>query len=192
VRILPEVVRAAMEASGATVTCLPVRLDADEWETAVFFDVSGAESAADHRILADHERRLALGVEGDLVEHSRAAVVVLRFEAYTLPEDPLAGEVLLTPGASTTHFEALKRLMTQPRIGWFFAGAGYEVLRVQHYPLAAEHHQAFRALLSDAVRHDALVRMTSGYDAAAALADVTARYEPRNEVDPRQRAPTSG
>lgn len=187
---LPEAVRDAMAASGATVTCLPVKLDTDDWETAVFFDVTGPECAGDRRVLGDPERQVALGLEGDLVETGHGAVVVLRFEAYTMPDDPLAGEVLLTPGGSTTHFEALKNLTRQPRIGWFFASDGDIVLRAQHYPLAAEHHQGFEELLGDAVRHDALVRMTTGYDGAAAVAEVASRYAPEIDGGRGERSPS--
>ena len=122
--------------------------------------------------------RIALGFEGDLVETAKGAVVILRFEAYTVPDDPLAGEVLLAPGGSPTHFESLKHLTHQPRIGWFFASDGDVVLRAQHYPLGEEHHRAVRELLGDAVRHDALVRMTTGYDEVGALREVASRYAP--------------
>ena len=75
-RTLPQGVREAMAASGATVTCLPVKLDADEWETAVFFDVTGPECAGDRRVLAEAGRQIALGFEGDLVETGKGWLVV--------------------------------------------------------------------------------------------------------------------
>jgi len=184
-KTFPTSVRDAMVSSGATVTCVPVRIDGDAWETAVFFDVAGPECAGDRRVLGDPDSQGALGVEGDLVETSRGAVVILRFEAYTMHEDPLAGEVLLTPGGSQTHLDALKHLTGQPRISWFFAGEDQTVIRAQHYPLGAEHHAAFAELLGDAVRHDALTRMTTGYDAATAVAEVAARYAPGSGTDPR-------
>ncbi len=180
-----------MASSGAAVTCLPVRIDGDAWETAVFFDVAGPECAGDRHVLGDPSSQVALGFEGDLIETSSGSVVVLRFEAHTMHEDPLAGEVLLAPGGSQTHFEALKHLTAQARIGWFFAGEEHAIIRVQHYPLGAEHHQAFEELLGDAVRHDALARMTTGYDAANALAEVASRYAPDPGTDRRTgRAPS--
>ncbi|MEE8634813.1 MAG: hypothetical protein V3T12_02255 [Acidiferrobacterales bacterium] len=179
VEFLPREVRAAMQASGATVTCLPVRLDGNEWETALFFRLSGPECKRDRQILAKTRQPLPVTLETDLLELPSAAVVTLRAEVYTMADDPLAGEILLTPGGSRTHFDALKLLSEQDRLCWFFGDPDFRQLHSQQNPLGVEQRQSIDDLLRDAVRHDALVRATARYDAQAALSEVVVHYDLR-------------
>lgn len=173
----PKTVRDAMSKSGAAATCLPVQLDGREWETALFVQVSGAECKDDRRAMRRCAGALAVSVETDLVEHEHAAVIVLRLEIFTREDDPLAAEILLTPGDSDTHFESLKLLSSQARLCWFFGDQSYWAVFSQAHPLAAAAHQEFDALLRDALRHDTLVRMTGRYDAQAALSHIVSHYE---------------
>ena len=106
-KMFPQSVRAAMQANGATVTCMPVRLDTDDWEAAVFFHLAGPESKQDRRILAQAERPFTVSVEADLLELQQASVVILRFEAATIADNPLTGEVSLTPADVRKHFDTL-------------------------------------------------------------------------------------
>lgn len=175
----PQAVRAAMQASGATVTCMPVKLDRDDWETTVFFHLAGPESRRDRRILAKAERPLAVSVEADLLTLPQASVIVLRFEVATLPDDPLTGEVLLTPGEVRTHFDTVQLLCRQHRLCWFFSDDDFRVLHSQQNPINDEQRASFDDLLADAVRHDALVRASARYDAQAALAEVVSHYDMR-------------
>ncbi len=175
----PRSVREAMSRAGAAATCLPVRLDRGDWETAVFFQVSGPECKEDRRRLRRADGPLPVGIETDLIESSHAAVIQLRLEVHTLPEDPLAGEILLTPGHASEHFDALKLLTRQPRLCWFFGDQAYWLVHSQAHPLDSEQHRGFEQLLGDALRHDALIRMTGRYDAQAALSEVVVHYELR-------------
>lgn len=168
-----------MLATGATVTCMPVRLDGGDWEAAVFFHLAGPESKRDRQLLAKAKRPLAVSVEADLLELQQASVVVLRFEVATIPEDPLAGEVLLTPGDVRTHFDTLQLLCRQQRLCWFFSDEDFRVLHSQQNAIGDEQRASFDDLLADAVRHDALIRASARYDAHAALAEVVSRYELR-------------
>ncbi len=181
-RVFPDSVRAAMQARDTAVTCLPVRLDADCWETALFFRLAGPECKQDRHILARAERPLPVSIELELLELEHAAVVTLRAEVFTLADDPLVGEILLTPGASSTHFDALKLLCEQKRLCWFFADQDFRVLHSQQNPIGQEQRTGFDELLRDAVRHDALIRASTRYDAQAALAEVVAHYELREGV----------
>ena len=168
-----------MRLGGGAATCVPVKLGTDAWETAIYLQVSGPECQQDHQVLSDTTRAVPLGIETDLVEHQHASVVILRFEVHTDPEDPFAGEILLTPGENSMHFDALDLLTRQPRLCWFFGDQHYRVIRAQEHALSSEQHAGFSSLLNDAVRHDALVRCASRYDARAALSGIVSRYELR-------------
>ena len=175
----PQAVRTAMQNSGANVTCMPVRLDAADWEAAVFFHLAGPESKRDRQVLATAERPLAVSIEADLLELQQASVVVLRFEVATIPEDPLTGEVLLTPGDVRTHFDTVQLLCRQQRLCWFFGDSDFRVLHSQQNPIGHEQRASFDELLADCVRHDALIRASARYDAQAALAEVVGHYDLR-------------
>jgi hypothetical protein len=178
-----------MQNSGATVTCMPVRLDKADWEAAVFFHLAGPESKRDRQALAKAERPFAVSIEADLLELQQASVVVLRFEVATIPEDPLTGEVLLTPGDVRTHFDTVQLLCRQQRLCWFFGDSDFRVLHSQQNPIGDEQRASFDELLADCVRHDALIRASARYDAQAALAEVVGHYDLR----PRTARPaTSG
>lgn len=175
----PRSVRKAMAASGATATCVPVKLELDTWETAFFVQLSGPECKGDRRILSQRDRPLPIGVETELIEHQHAAVVMLRLEVHTDPDDPLAAEILMTPGEGPEQFDTLKLLAKQSRLCWFFGDQDYWTLHSQQHPLEAQQHASFDELLRDAARHDALIRCTGRYDAKAALAHVISHYELR-------------
>ena len=178
----PEAVRAPMQASGAMATCVPVRLDGADWEAALFFQLAGPECKADRRALAHAGAPLAVGLETDLIETGHAAVVVLRPEVHACADDPFACEILLTPGESGAHFDALELLTRQLRLCWFFADQSYRVFHSQAHLLDESQHAGFESLLADAVRHDAMIRLTGRYDSQAALGEIAARYELRAGV----------
>ena len=158
---------------------MPVRLDAADWEAAVFFHLAGAESKRDRQVLAKAERPFAVSIEADLLELQQASVIVLRFEVVTIPEDPLSGEVLLTPGGVRTHFDTMRLFCRQQRLCWFFGDSDFRVLHSQQNPIGDEQQASFDELLADCVRHDALIRASARYDARAALAEVVAHYDLR-------------
>ncbi|MDH3691861.1 MAG: hypothetical protein OEU36_20665 [Gammaproteobacteria bacterium] len=178
---IPDGVRESMTTTGAATTCAPVKLDSDSWEAAVFFQLAGPECKEDRRVLRMAEDPLPVGIETDLVNHDSAAVAVLRFEVYTSANDPLVGEVLITPGEGKSHFETLRLLSTQQRLCWFFADETFWLIHAQQITLREEHRAEFDDLLRDATKHDALIRCTGRYDAQAALTNMTVRYGLRNE-----------
>lgn len=184
-KVFPDAVRRAMRAAGAGVTCLPVQLERSEWETAFFFHLAGPECKRDRQVLAKARTPLPVGMEADLLELPRASVVVIRVEVLTVPEDPLAAEILLTPGGMRTHFDALQLLSRQERLCWFFADEDFRLIHSQQSPLRAEQRRSLDDLLRDAVRHDALIRASSRYDAAGALAEVQGHYTLRPGVKRR-------
>ncbi len=175
----PVEIRDAMQSTGAAATCVPVQLDGQKWETAFFFHVAGPECKEDRRLMRNSARPLPMGLETDLIEAESAAVVVLRPEVHTRDGDPLTCEILLTPGEGGAHFEALKLLASQQRICWFFGDQAYWMVHSQQLPLGDEQRASFDELLRDALKHDAMVRLTGRYDAQAALGDIVKHYELR-------------
>ena len=175
----PRAVRDAMRASGAAATCVPVQIDGERWQAALFLQLAGPECKADRRVISRSEGPVAVGIEVDLIKDEHAGVVALRAEVYTRSEDPMVSEILMTPGAGSSHFEALKLLTVQPRLCWFFGDEAYWLMHSQSHPLPPEQRAGFSELLDDTVRHDAVVRLTGRYDAAAALATVASQYELR-------------
>lgn len=173
----PESVQKGMRSHDSAATCLPCIFDAGQWETAIFFRLSGPESKNDRRLLSQTTKPIPLSLETDLIEAESAAVILLSVEALTHPEDPLIGEILLTPGGSEVHFEALRLLASQPRLCWFFSDADFRVIHSQQMPLGRDHHGHFDDLLKDAVKHDALIRCTTNYSAELALSSVVSKYE---------------
>jgi len=175
-----------MSANGAAATCVPVQIDGaptDPWEAAVFFAVGGPESKEDRRVLRKNDGSIPIGIEADLIEHGSAAVVVLRFEVHTRPDDPLAAEILLAPGNTDGHFDTCKLLTQQSRLVCFFADEAGWIIRTHQIPLQLEHRNVFGEILDDATAHDALIRMTARYDATAALSEVASHYEIREGAD---------
>jgi len=175
----PDAVRGAMQSNGAAATCVAVQLDGPDWEVALFIQLAGAECKADRRAIKQAQGPLPVGMESDLIETDNGAVVVLRPEVHTQPGDPFVCEILLTPGDGGTHFEALKLLSRQPRLCWFFGDQSHWILHSQQHVLEAAQHDDFDALLRDALKHDAMVRMSKRYDARAALAEIVKHYELR-------------
>lgn len=172
-----------MQSSGAMTTCVPVQISGQDWESAMFFQLGGAECKQDRRVLRNNPGPVAIGIETDLIEHGSAAVVVVRCEVHTQPDNPMIGEVLFAPGQGDIHFDVLKNLTKQDRLLWYFSDEAYWVIHSQQMPLMPHQQQGFDDLLRDAIRHDALIRATGRYDAGSALKEVVLHYEPRKAVD---------
>jgi len=179
-RLFPAEVRQAMATTGSSLTCLPVQMDAGDWETAVFFQLSGPESQQDLQRLAAL-RTVPIALDTDVIEHENAAVAVLRVEVFADAEDPLIGEILLVPGGNTEHFETLHLLTRQSRLGCFIGDPQFQIVLSQYLRLGDAERGEFKKMLDQTVKHDAVVRLTGRYDAAGAFAAVTANYALRQE-----------
>lgn len=175
----PQSVIDMMNAGGSTVTCLPVQLDSEEadiWQSAYFFRLGGRESQRDIRLLEKSTSAFSVGLETDIIEHANATVVMLRLQVFTRQDDPLVGEVLLTPGGAETHYEVLGLLAEQQTVTWFFSDQDYRVLHQQRQPLSQEWRDEFLALRSEAFKRDAIIRMAGKYNAQTAFAEVVSHY----------------
>ena len=168
-----------MHTGGAAATCVPVQLDGSGWQAALFLQLAGPECKADRRIISKSEGPLPVGIEADLIKADNASVVTLRTEVHTRADDPMVSEILMTPGAGSSHFEALKLLTAQPLLYWFFGDETYWLMHSQCHPLASEQRSGFADLLDEAIGHDAVVRLTGRYDADTALTTIASQYELR-------------
>jgi len=168
-----------MKAGGSTVTCLPVKIEAaDEadWQAAIFFRLGGHESEADIELLKDQDAAFGVGIETDLIEHENATVVVLRLQMFTKPDDPLVGEVLITPGGAETHYEILTLLGAQQTLTWYLSDQEFHIVHQQRQPLNKEWREEFLALRDEAFKRDAIIRLAGKYNAQSAFAEVVSHY----------------
>ena len=175
----PESVISMMNAGGSTVTCLPVQLDTESeavWQSALFFRLGGQESQRDIRLLKKTTDAFAVGIETDIIEHANATVVLLRLQVFTQKDNPLIGEVLLTPGGAETHYELLGLLGKQETLTWFFSHQNYQVIHQQRQPLSKESQDEFLALRSEAFKRDSIIRLAGKYSAQTAFAEVVSNY----------------
>lgn len=178
----PQPIRDAMRASGAAATCVPVQIDQGQWESALFLHVAGPECKQDRYILKRAATPTPATLQTELLTHASAAIVLFRLEALTVPDDPLAFEILLTPGKVTSHYECLKLLSQQARWCWFFGDTDYRVIQAQNQEIGAEQHENFETLAREAFAHDSVLRMTGKYDADAAVTDIVSHYQLRQDV----------
>lgn len=171
-----------MKAGGSTVTCLPVKIESmgDEWQSAVFFRLGGSESAADIDLLKQQQDALAVGIETDLIEHDNATVVMLRLQLFTQPDNPLVGEVLITPGGAETHYEILTLLSAQQTLTWFLSDQDFVIVHQQRQPLNDEWRQEFLDLRDEAFKRDTMLRLAGKYNAQTAFAEVVSHYALRS------------
>jgi len=177
----PQSVIDMMKAGGSTVTCLPVKIEVpvgqtDEWQSAIFFRLGGVESKADIKLLKQQQSALSVGLETDLIEHENATVVLLRVQIFTNPDNPLVGEVLITPGGAETHYEILTLLGGQQSLTWFFSDQDFNTIHQQRQPLNDQWREEFLALRDEAFKRDALIRLAGKYSAQTAFAEVVSNY----------------
>ncbi len=179
----PPPIKTAMRESGAEATCVPVQIDSGVWESALFLHLAGPECKQDRRVVKTASAPLPLSLEVELMAHQRAAVVMLRVQVTTVESDPLIYEILLTPGAVTSHYESLRLLSEQKRVLWFFGDSDYRILAVQEQDVDEQQHNRFSEIAKDAFAHDTVVRMAGNYDSTVAVNEIAAHYTPREGAD---------
>ena len=189
----PQSVIDMMSAGGSTVTCLLVQLgeegesaavgdveastqNSDEWQSAIFFRLGGSESQRDIGLLRNAKSAYSVGIETDIIEHENASVVMLRVQAFTQQDDPLVGEILLTPGGAETHYEVLTLLSAQQELTWFFSDQKFQLIHQQKQPLTQEWRDEFLALRNEAFKRDSLIRLAGKYSAQTAFAEIVSHY----------------
>ena len=178
----PKSVVDMMKAGGSTVTCLPVKIESsddgsdDVWQSAVFFRLGGEESKIDIDLLARQQSALKVGIETDLIGHDNATVVMLRLQMFTQPDNPLVGEILITPGGAETHYEILTLLSAQKSLTWFLSDQEFRIIHQQRQPLNDEWRKEFLDLRDESFNRDTMIRLSGKYNAQIAFAEVVSRY----------------
>ena len=168
----PDDVMVALHHANITVTLTSVQIDHGEWQAALFFVLpEDASCLKDGKLIAKGPFTVAF--DADLHEHENATVIELGVEIATPPESQ-NGTLLFITGHSSHHFEVLKLLTEQSELPLFIGNAFCEVLSQQRVPMNQTLKNGLSGLLDEAVRRDALIRMTSQYDPDAAFAAVLA------------------
>ncbi len=179
-----------MRANGAAATCVPVQIDGNQWETALFVHVAGPECKQDRRLLKTATSPTPARLDTELITHTNAAIVLLRLEIMTVLTDPLAFEILLVPGHVKSHYECLKLLGQQRRLHWFFGDSDFRILQAASQEIEADRHKAFEDLARGAFAHDSILRIAGQYDADAALNEIVSHYTLREGVTRDTEDPT--
>jgi hypothetical protein len=162
----------ALHHANITVTCTPVQIDHGEWQAAVFFVLpENASCLRDGKLIG--KGPFTVGFDADLHEHEKGSVIELGIEIATPPKAQ-NGTLLFITGHSSDHFDVFKLLTQQSDLPLFIGNAFCEVLSQQRVPLSDALRSGLRGLLDEAVRRDAIIRMTSQYDPDKAFADVLA------------------
>ncbi len=171
-----------MRDSGSDATCVPVQIDGAAWECAWFVHVAGPECKQDRRILKRATTPTPVILSPELIKHPKAAVVLFRLEILTIPDDPLAYEILLTPGKVDRHYECLKLLSAQEKLHCFFGDSDYRILHQQEQRVSRAQRRVLETLTREAFAHDSILRMTGTYDADNAIAEIVSHYQLRQNV----------
>jgi len=164
----PDEVVVALHETQLTLSCIPVQIDDQHWQAALFYVLSpDAPSLGKGALLGGP---FAVGIEADTVEHDNATLIEIGIEI-SVPVEPLRGTLLFLTGHSTPHHEALKLLTTQQDLPLFLGDQHCNLLWQQRVPLSDAHREGFKELLDEAIARDAVIRMTGRYDPDAAFTD---------------------
>jgi len=160
----------ALHHANVTVTVTPVQIDHGDWQAALFFVLpEDASCLANGKLIGKGPFTVAF--DADLHEHDKATVIELGVEIATPPESQ-NGTLLFITGHSSHHFDVLKLLTTQSELPLFIGNSYCEVLSQQRVPLNQSLRSGLSGLLDEAVRRDALIRMTGHYDPDEAFSAV--------------------
>ena len=160
----------ALHHANITVTCTPVQIDHGAWQAALFFVLpEDAACLRDGRLIGSGPFTVAF--DADLHEHEKATVIELGIEIATPPQAQ-NGTLLFVTGHSSHHYDVLKLITEQAELPLFIGNAFCEVLSQQRVPLNDALRNGLSHLLDEAVRRDALIRMTGHYDPDTAFSDV--------------------
>ena len=195
----PDAAIRAMHHAGTTVTCMPVVIGNDGqalartssdglqqdptealaepaddaiWESAIFFVLPLSVTNRQLKSLFPSQHLFPVALEADLLEHESGTLIELGVEIdLGLKQNP-SGLVLFLTGHIPSHYEAVQLLAKQQSIGLFIGDVHCNLLHQQRIPLLDAHRSVFDSMLQEAVRRDALIRMTGSYDPEAVFDSV--------------------
>lgn len=144
----------------------------DGWESAVFFVLPLTVTNKETKSLFPAPRLFPVELEADLIEHEKGTLIELGLEIDFGLKDKPSGRVFFLTGHIASHFEAVQLLGKQDSIGLFIGDVHCNLLHQQRIPLGTEHRSVFDSMLQEALRRDALIRMTGTYDPEAVFDSV--------------------
>ena len=170
----PDDVIVALHNANVTVSCLPVQIDNDQWQAAVFFVLPlDAPCLEDGQL---HGGPFAVELDADLHEHEKGTLIEIGIDIAT-PVENSGGTLLFLTGHSSSHFETLKLLTEQQDLPLFIGDEYCRVLSQQRIELSDTMRAGFGQLLDEAVGRDAVIRMTGHYDPDLVFSDVVASLQ---------------
>ena len=167
----PDDVVVAMHHAEITVSCMPVQIDGDDWQAAVFFVLAADAQCLDEGKLSPGP--FSVEIDADLHEHTNGSLIEIGIDIAT-PVEPSRGTLLFITGHSPAHFETVKLLSSQADIPLFIGDEYCNVLSRQRIILSDSMRAGFKQLLDEALGRDAVIRMTGHYDANKVFSDVLA------------------
>jgi hypothetical protein len=170
----PDDVIVALHNANVTVSCVPIQIDHDQWQAAVFYVLPADAPCLGKGRLAPGP--FAVELDADLHEHANGSLVEIGIDIAT-PVQHCRGTMLFLTGHSKSQFEALSLLVTQRDLPVFLGDQYCNVLHRQRVPLSDTIRTGLKQLLDEAVSRDAIIRMTGHYDPEAVFADVVASLQ---------------
>lgn len=167
----PDDVIVALHTANVTVTCVPVQIDNQQWQAAVFFVLAADAPCLGKGFLAPGP--FAVELDADLHEHANGTMIEIGIDIAT-PAAHSRGTMLFLTGHSKAHFEAMQLLTAQTDLPVFLGDQYCTVLHRQRVPLSDAMRNGFKLLLDEAVSRDAIIRMTGHYAPEAVFTDVVA------------------
>ena len=165
----PDDVMVALHHAGVTVTCVPVKIDDEHWQAAVFYVLAASAPCLGKGRLAPGP--FAVGIDAELHEHANGSLIEIGIDIAT-PVAHSLGTLLFITGHSTAHFETVKLLSTQSDLPLFIGDEYCNVLYQQRISLSDAMRSGFKQLLDEALARDAVIRMTGRYDPDVVFTDV--------------------
>jgi len=165
----PDDVVVALHHANVTVSCVPVQIDNDEWQAAMFYVLSAkAPCLADGKLTPGP---FAVEIDADLHEHTNGSLIEIGIDIAT-PIERSRGTLLFATGHSSAQFDTIKMLSSQADLPLFIGDEYCNVLYQQRIPLTDSMRAGFRQLLDESLSRDAVIRMTGHYDADTVFKDV--------------------
>jgi len=170
----PDDVIVALHNANVTVSCVPVRIDEDAWQAAVFFVLPASAPCLGKGFLAPGP--FTVEFDADLHEHANGTLIEIGLDIAT-PVEHSRGTLLFITGHSSAQFDTLKLLTEQADLPLFIGDEYCNVLQQQRVPLSDAMRAGFRQLLDEAVGRDAVIRMTGHYEADKVFNDVVSSLQ---------------
>lgn len=165
----PDDVVVALHHANVTVSCMPVQIDNEQWQAAIFYVLAADAPCLEKGKLAPGP--FTVEIDADLHEHANGSLIEIGIDIAT-PVEHSRGTLLFITGHSTAHFETVKLLSEQDDLPLFIGDEYCNVLYQQRIVLTDAMRSGFGQLVDEALGRDAVIRMTGHYDPEVVFEDV--------------------